>query len=208
VFIERILDLFAIVTLGLAAGFVSFRSGLPGDVQIVFALGVGFVLLLAAGLLTMRNFGRRIILRLPLPHRVIDLYDRFEEGVFASIGLRALPRLVVITGLIWATEAMRLYLVVQALGLPNVHLGISGAFFVALSASLLTAVPLTPAGIGFVEGGVVGLLTLVYGVSQTDALAITLVDRAISVLSIIILGSIAYAISPKRRGLGVTAEPA
>jgi uncharacterized protein (TIRG00374 family) len=70
-------------------------------------------------------------------------------------------------------------------------------------------VPLTPAGIGFVESGVVGLLTIVYGVSQTDALAITLIDRAISVLSIIILGSIAYAISPKRRGLGVSeAAPA
>ena len=35
------------------------------------------------------------------------------------------------------------------------------------------------------------------------ATAIALVDRAISVLSIIALGSIAYAISPKRRGLGV-----
>jgi uncharacterized protein (TIRG00374 family) len=209
VFIERILDLFAIVTLGLAAGFVSFRSGLPADVQIVFAIGVVVVLLLAGGLLTMRNFGRQIITRLPLPHKVIEFYDRFEEGVFASIGLRALPRLVVITGLIWATEAVRLYLVVQALGLPEVHLGISGAFFVALAASLLTAVPLTPAGIGFVEGGVVGLLTIVYGVSQGDALAITLVDRAISVLTIIILGSIFYAVPPKRRGLGLeTAAPA
>ena len=204
VFIERVLDLFAIVTLGLAAGFVSFRSGLPADVQIVFAIGVVVVLLLAGGLLTMRNFGRRILTRLPVPHRVLEFYDRFEEGVFASMGLKALPRLIVITGFIWATEAMRLYLVVQALGLPNVHLGISGAFFVALSASLLTAVPLTPAGIGFVEGGVVGLLTIVYGVSLNDAVAITLVDRAISVLSIIVLGSIAYAISPKRRGLGVT----
>jgi uncharacterized protein (TIRG00374 family) len=208
VFIERILDLFAIVVLGLAAGFVSFRSGLPSDVQLVFLIGIVFVLLLAGGLLTMRNFGRRIITRLPLPHRLLELYDRFEEGVFASIGMSALPRLVIVTGLIWGTEAMRLYLVVQALGLPGVHLGISGAFFVALSASLLTAVPLTPAGIGFVETGVVGLLTLVYAVSNTDALAITLVDRAISVLSIIILGSIAYAISPKRRGLGVSmAEP-
>ena len=204
VFIERVLDLFAIVTLGLAAGFVSFRSGLPADVQIVFAVGVLVVLLLAGGLLTMRNFGRRILTRLPVPHRVLEFYDRFEEGVFASMGLKALPRLIVITGFIWATEAMRLYLVVQALGLPNVHLGISGAFFVALSASLLTAVPLTPAGIGFVEGGVVGLLTIVYGVTLNDAVAITLVDRAISVLSIIVLGSIAYAISPKRRGLGVT----
>jgi glycosyltransferase 2 family protein len=208
VFIERVLDLFAIVSLGLAAGFVSFRSGLPADVQIVFAIGVVVVLLLAGGLLTMRNFGRRIITRLPLPHRVLEFYDRFEEGVFLSIGLRHLPRLVIVTGMIWATEAIRLYLVVQALGLPGVHLGISGAFFVALSASLLTAVPLTPAGIGFVEGGVVGLLTLVYGVSQTDALAITLVDRAISVLTIIILGSIVYAISPKRRGMGVEAAPA
>jgi len=61
------------------------------------------------------------------------------------------------------------------------------------------------AGIGFVESGIVGLLTIVYGVSQTDALAITLVYRAISVLSIIVLGSIAYAISPKRRGMGVNA---
>jgi uncharacterized protein (TIRG00374 family) len=208
VFIERVLDLFAIVVLGLAAGFVSFRSGLPADVQIVFAIGVVVVLALAGGLLTMRNFGRRIITRLPLPQRILEFYDRFEEGVFASIGMRALPRLVIITGLVWATEAVRLYLVVEALGLPGVHLGISGAFFIALAASLLTAVPLTPAGIGFVEGGVVGLLTIVYGVSQTDALAITLVDRAISVLTIIILGSIAYAISGKRRGMGVSAAPA
>jgi uncharacterized protein (TIRG00374 family) len=207
VFIERILDLFAIVTLGLAAGFVSFRSGLPGDVQIVFAIGIGFVLLLAGGLMTMRNFGRRILTRLPTPTRLLEFYDRFEEGVFGSIGLRALPRLVVITGFIWATEAMRLYFVVQALGLPDVHLGISGAFFVALAASLLTAVPLTPAGIGFVETGVVGLLTVVYGVSETDALAITLVDRAISVLSIIAIGSVVYALSSKRRGLGVQASP-
>ena len=208
VFIERILDLFAIVTLGLAAGFVSFRSGLPGDVQIVFAIGIAFVLLLA---------GRpddHAQLRPADPDvapdrriEIIEFYDRFEEGVFGSIGLRALPRLVILTGFIWATEAMRLYFVVQALGLPDVHLGISGAFFVALAASLLTAVPLTPAGIGFVETGVVGLLTVVYGVSETDALAITLVDRAISVLSIIAIGSVVYALSSKRRGLGVQASP-
>ncbi|MEZ0241304.1 MAG: YbhN family protein [Chloroflexota bacterium] len=203
VFIERVLDLFTIVVLGLAAGFVSFRNGLPGDVQLVFAAGIAFVMLLAAGLLTMRNFGRRLLVRLPLPARVLEFYDRFEEGVFLAAGLRALPRLVILTVLIWATEATRLYLVVEALGFPEVHLGISGAFFVALSASLLTAVPLTPAGIGFVEGGIVSLLTLVYGVPQTEALAITLVDRAISVISVLILGSIAYALSGKRRGLGV-----
>jgi hypothetical protein len=203
VFIERVLDLFAIVVLGLASGYWSFRGRLPGEVQVVFAIGVGVVVLLAGGLLTMRNFGRRVIIALPLPHAVLEFYDRFEEGVFSAVGMRALPRLVVVTGLIWATEAMRLFLVVEALGFEGVHLGISGAFFVALTGSLLTAVPLTPAGIGVVETGVVAVLTLVYGVSAPQALAITLVDRAISVLSIIILGSIAYSVSPKRRGVGL-----
>jgi len=208
VFVERVLDLFAIVTLGLAAGFWSFRTGLPTEAQLVFAVGVVFVILLAAGLLTMRNFGRRLLTALPIPARVLDLYDRFEEGVFLSVGLRALPRLVILTGLIWGTEAMRLYLVVQALGLPDVQLGISGAFFVALAASLMTAIPITPAGVGFVEGVVVFILTQIYGIPNTEALAITLVDRAISVLSIIILGSIAYALSSKRRGGAGTAEAA
>ncbi|MGZ8501444.1 MAG: lysylphosphatidylglycerol synthase transmembrane domain-containing protein [Candidatus Limnocylindrales bacterium] len=204
VFIERILDLFAIVVLGLASGFISFRKGLPPQVQLVFAIGVVLVVILAAGLLTMRNFGRRIITRLPLPRQVVELYDRFEEGVFSAVGLRSLPGLVVLTGLIWSTEALRLYMVVLALGFPDVQVGPSGAFFVALTGSLLTAVPLTPAGIGVVEAGVVAVLTLVYNVPPTEALAITLVDRAISVVSIIILGSIAYAISPLRRGRGIT----
>jgi len=206
VFIERILDLFAIVVLGLASGFISFRQGLPRDVQVVFAIGVVVVVVLAILLMTMRNFGRRIIVRLPLPHRVAEFYDRFEEGVFSAIGKRALPGLVVITGLVWATEAVRLYLVVQALGFADVHLGISGAFFVALTGSLLTAVPFTPAGIGVVEAGVVLVLTLVYGIPQTEALAITLVDRAISVLSIIAFGSLAYIWSPLRRGVGIVEE--
>ncbi len=204
VFIERVFDLFAIAILGLAAGYVSFRSGLPAEVQFVFGLGLVVVAALAVGLFTLRNFGRRILQALPLPHRLLEFYDRFEEGVFSAIGLRSVPALVILTGLIWTTEAARLYLVVSALGFPDVHLGISGAFFVALVGSLLTAVPLTPAGVGVVETGVLLLLTQAYGVLPTEALTIILVDRSISVLSIIILGSIAYAVSPKRRGLGLT----
>ncbi len=203
VFIERILDLFAISVLGLAAGFWSFRNGLPGEIQVVFGIAVGVVIVLAALLLTLRNFGRQILVRLPVPHRVVEFYDRFEEGVFGAVGLRHLPPLVVLTGLIWATEAMRLYLVVAALGYHDVSLGISGAFFVALIGSLLTAVPFSPAGLGIVELGVGGILTAAYGLTGTEATTIVLVDRTISVLSIILLGSIAYSLSAKRRGGGL-----
>jgi uncharacterized protein (TIRG00374 family) len=207
VFIERILDLFAISVLGLAAGFWSFRNGLPTQIQVVFGIAVGVVIVLAVMLLTLRNFGRQILVRLPVPHRFVELYDRFEEGVFGAVGLRHLPPLILLTALIWATEAMRLYLVVAALGFPNVELGISGAFFVALIGSLLTAVPLSPAGLGIVELGVVGILTAVYGVPGNEATTIALVDRTISVLSIIVLGSIAYSLSSKRRGAGLSGAP-
>jgi glycosyltransferase 2 family protein len=192
--------LFAIATLGLAAGFWSFRDGLPPPIQAVFIIGLIVVVALGLGLFTLRNFGRRIIEALPLPARITEFYDRFEEGVFGAIAFRAVPMLGLATGLIWATEALRLYLVVQAFGFEDVQLGLSGAFFVALIGSLLTAVPLSPAGLGIVEAGVVGVLTVAYGVPLPEATAIALLDRVISVFSIIVFGSIAYALSKKPRG--------
>ena len=202
VFIERIFDLFAIAILGLAAGWWSFRDGLPPPIQAVFIVGLIVVGGLGVGLFTMRNFGRQIFTALPLPARLLELYDRFEEGVFGAIGLRAIPLLGTVTVAIWATESLRLFIVVQALAFPDVQLGLSGAVFVALIGSLLTAVPLSPAGLGFVEAGVVGVLTVAYGVPLPEATAIALLDRVISVFSIIVLGSIAYMISAKPRGAG------
>lgn len=208
VFIERVLDLFAIALLGLAAGYWSFRDGLPPAIQVVFAIGLVVMGVLALGLFTMRNFGRRIIVALRfLPHQVMELYDRFEEGVFGALVIRQLPLLGLITGLIWMTESLRLYLVVQALGFEDVQLGLSGAVFVALIGSLLTAVPLSPAGLGIVEAGVVGVLTVAYGVPLPEATAIALLDRVISVFSIIIFGSIAYVLSSKPRGMGWIPQP-
>jgi uncharacterized protein (TIRG00374 family) len=204
VFIERILDLFAIAILGLAAGFWSFRTGLPPEIQFVAALGIGTVVILGVALLTLRNFGRRIITRLPLPHRVLELYDKFEQGVFGAVSGRKLPGLIVLTVLIWCTEGLRLWLVVQALGFPDANLGISGAFFVALIGSLLTAVPLSPAGLGLVEAGMVGVLVAAYSLPVTEATTIALVDRVISVFSIILIGSILYLVSGKRRGSGLS----
>jgi uncharacterized protein (TIRG00374 family) len=204
VFIERILDLFAIVIMGLAAGYWSFRGNLPPEIQVVVGIGVGVMVVLALGLLFLRRVGARLLAILPLPRKqtILELYERFEEGVFGAIGRRALPRLLVLTGLIWMTESLRLWFVVQALGFPDVSLGISGAVFVALIGSLLTAVPLSPAGLGIVEAGIIGVLTLVYNVPLAEATAIALLDRVISVFSVIIFGSIAYVLSPKPRGEG------
>jgi glycosyltransferase 2 family protein len=207
VFVERVMDLFAVAILGLAAGFWSFRGGFNPYVQFVLGVGVVVVIVLAIGIFTMRNFGRRILARLPTPQRILELYDRFEEGFFA-LNVRSLPRLGILTVLIWTTEALRLAFVIAALGYSDVHLGISGIFFVALAASLLTAVPLTPGGIGIVEAGMVGILTYIYNVPQNEALAIALVDRAISIVSVIVLGAIVYVFSDKTRVLRGAAKAA
>lgn len=203
VFIERLLDIFCIAILGLAAGFWSFRNGFPPAINFVVLLGIGVIIALAVGLLTLRNFGRGILVKLHVPHRFVELYDKFEEGVFGAIGVKHLPPLLMVTAMIWATEGLRLYLVVQALGFPDVELGLSGAFFVALIGSLLTAVPLSPAGLGVVEIGVAAVLHLAYGIPSTEAATIVIVDRLISVFSIIVFGGILYVVSGKRRGAGL-----
>jgi uncharacterized protein (TIRG00374 family) len=209
VFMERMLDLIAVAALGIAAGYWRWRGSLddlPQSVQILFFMGVAVVVLLIVALVVMRSFGRRIIHGLPLPHRLVDMYDRFEEGVFGSVGLRGLPLLGVLTGMIWATEALRLYFVVRALGFSDVDLGLSGAMFVALIGSLLTTVPFTPAGLGLVELGMAGVLTTIFHASGPHAAAIILVDRTISVFSIVVLGAIAYVLSSKPRGKGMKVE--
>ena len=207
VFIERILDIFAIAILGLAVGFWSFRDGLPPAIRLVFVVGIVVVVVAAVGLFTMRNFGRRIIIRLPLPPSVLELYERFEEGVFGAIGLRHLPLLAFVTGLIWLTEGLRLYIVIQSFAFPDVEIGLSGAVFVALIGSLLTAIPLSPAGLGFAQAGVIGVLTVAYGVPLAEATAITILDWVISVLSIIVFGAVLYVVSPMPRGMGHITQP-
>ena len=124
--------------------------------------------------------------------------------MFGALQRRQLPVLGLIGVAIWMTESLRLYFVVLAFGFPDVELGLSGAVFVALIGSLLTAVPLSPAGLGIVEAGIVGILTIVYGVALPEATAIALLDRVISVFSVIVLGALLYAISGKPRGAGLS----
>ena len=205
VFMERILDLIAVAALGLVAGYWRFRDNL-GPVQGIIALALAVLVVLIVALLVMRSFGRRIMAKLPLPARVVEFYERFEEGVFASVGLRGLPLLGVLTIVIWMTEALRLYFVIRALGFSDTDLGFSGAMFLALIGSLLTAIPLTPGGLGLVEFGMLGVLQTVFKTIQPHAAAVVLVDRSISVFSIVIIGSIAYVLSSLPRGRGIVVE--
>jgi uncharacterized protein (TIRG00374 family) len=196
IFIERIADILVIFGLALAAGFWSFRGRSRPEVDLIFLIGFIFALGLVVFVIGLRIWGDRI--GPLLPERFRQFWERFHEGSTGALAFSALPVIGGATVIIWLLEGARLYLVIRALSLPDVGLGISASVFVALAAALLTAMPLTPAGIGFVEAGIAGAL-LIYGVDQDPAAAVALTDRGISILTVIVLGGIFYLFSSKVR---------
>jgi uncharacterized protein (TIRG00374 family) len=68
-----------------------------------------------------------------------------------------------------------------------------------VAAELLALIPLTPGGLGFVEAGLVGTLTLA-GVSANDALTATLLYRLVAYWLPLPVGGVAYVLFERRYG--------
>jgi uncharacterized protein (TIRG00374 family) len=135
-----------------------------------------------------------------LPTRLHAQYARFEYGTLNSF--RGIPGLVALTGMAWAGEVARLYLVTLSLGLGGIAQSV--IVFVALAAALMTTLPLTPAGLGFAEGAIVAVLLLAKaagltpGMDDHAAASIALLDRAISYWSLIVVGLVVYPLSRRK----------
>ena len=177
---ERVTDMFAILALVLigVAGF----SG-SDDANVVLRV-LAAALLLAAALASMLFLMKAVGLRLArrLPGGLEPRYRAFHDVTLGS--LKRLPVLMALGLAGWLLEAARLYLVVEALDLS---ISWPLVLIVSLGHAILSAVP-TPGGIGAVEPGVTALLVL--GLERSDALSVTLVDRTITYLSILIIGGL------------------
>ncbi len=161
IFLERISDLVLIFGLALAFGFWSFRGRNRPEVDALFVAGFVVVTALIIFVVVLRYLGRHLTQY--LPDRFAELYERFHEGSTGAMRPSVLLQVGAITAAVWLLEGARVLFVIRALDLPATHeLGISSAIFVALGASLLTAIPLTPAGIGFVQAGIVFMLALLW----------------------------------------------
>ncbi len=66
-----------------------------------------------------------------------------------------------------------------------------------LSAALVSALPITPSGLGAVEFAIVGVFVLV-GVDAGVAAGIAILDRAISYWGLIAVGAVAYMASGRK----------
>src|ERR671917_389417 len=148
---ERLLDLLVLATMMGAGVLVVFGGSLPAEAAQALAAGLILSVIGVVGLLSMRRF--RWVFERILPKRFHAHYRRLEHGAVDSFG--RLPLLVVLSVAGWILEGAALYATAAAVGAP---VSVAGALVVALAASLLTTVPITPAGLGFSEAGQVGML--------------------------------------------------
>ena len=126
-----------------------------------------------------------------LPDELLASRD-FIRTTLGEAWRRAVPAAVANTGF----DYLALLFALRAVGAdPRPSL----VLLAYTAAALLALVPFTPGGVGFVEAGLVGTLTLA-GVSGSDALAATLLYRLVSFWLPLPAGGLAYVLFQRRYG--------
>ncbi|MBP8251966.1 MAG: flippase-like domain-containing protein [Herpetosiphon sp.] len=193
IFAERIVDMIILFGMLVVSGLLLFRGHLNKTIEGLFLVGIVLTAILIIGVMSMRflsPFIRRIV-----PARFHDFYARFEEGTLSSLRPSRFPILLVLTIIIWLGEAARLFFVIEAMG--GLGLPLSAIIFIALSSSLLTAVPALPGGLGLVEVGIVGAMSI-FNIGSSTSNAVALLDRGINYWSIVVFGFILYLLSKRK----------
>ncbi len=199
---ERLIDVVVMVGVVITAGVIVFGADVPGRAEQAFLLGVAVVIVGVVGALGLWFFRERI--ERAIPQRFTGHFQRLNKGIF-DILRKPLP----FAGLgvvIWLLDGLRVYLVAESLG---ASLTIPEAVVVSMLSALVTIVPFTPAGLGVVEGFMVWLLPQ-FGVPQDTAVAIALIDRSITYLSLLAIGLPLYIFNLRRdvKRPNVEIEPA
>lgn len=180
---ERAIDVASVFFLLLLAALWLWGS-MVGIVRGVLLAGLGLLVVTGLLFLLLWRFGTP--LRRHIPSSLRTVYSLFREGALNSF--RHIPLLAGLSLAIWLLEVARLFLVAQALGLSP---GIPFIVFASLASALITAIPLTPGGLGLAESGMAGLLMI--ALPRPDAWSVALVDRSISYLSLIPVGLAIFA---------------
>jgi uncharacterized protein (TIRG00374 family) len=145
------------------------------------------------GLISLRLF-RTHIGRM-VPARFREHYNHFQEGTLGSF--KRVPALTGLTVVVWLFEGIRFFFVALSLNLFNgdiAHIFVA-SLFIALGEALLTIVPFTAGGVGLVEGGMLAMIALFRPNALSLAAAAILLDRTISLFSILIIGFTVFMIA-------------
>ena len=181
---ERVMDMVIVAAIILvAAAALALTQGQAVSVYIIVMASAMTVAIVALALF-MKTYGERAANF--LPGRVKAAYHRFSQGTLGSF--RRMPLAMFLGLLGWILEMGRLYFVLAALGM---EFSLVLVPIVAVGHAILSTVP-TPGGVGAVEPGVTGLLLI--ELAAPAAAAVTIVDRSITYLSVIVIGALLFAL--------------
>jgi uncharacterized protein (TIRG00374 family) len=173
------ISLTTIAALGAAGIITAFLAGDLPTIAVVAALpALVFLLAIVATVIaTLRSprVGDRVIERIGRLHhrlgeRVDDWRDSLRDVTEDPPSPRQLTRIAGWATLKWSADIASLALVFVALGTTPRLSALLVGFGVT---QLATAIPITPGGVGFVEGGMVGaFVTLGYGTSLATSVVV------------------------------------
>ena len=190
---ERLLDLIVLLLLFISAIMISLHENLPP--QLHTGLIVTLVLVVAGivGLFLLRIFRNHIASI--IPERFRGHYNHLQEGTLGSF--QRLPLLAILTVGVWSCEALRFFFVALSINLISgnmIHI-LTAACFIALGEALLTIVPFTGGGVGLVEAGMFAMIALFTPGNKSLSAAAILLDRSISLVSILAIGFVVFLIA-------------
>lgn len=183
---ERLVDLVVLFSTMTIMGVIAFRGRMPSQADRTIAGGA--VLLVIGGFAVAILWFFRDHLERFIPHRFHEQYRRLHDAIFAC--LRRPTLFAAISVAIWIIDGVRLFLVAKSLG---ADISFAMAVFVALMSSLVTTLPITPAGLGIVETTMIVVLKVpIGGLTASMAGSVALLDRVITYWSLIVVGAVLY----------------
>ncbi|MYL66707.1 lysylphosphatidylglycerol synthase transmembrane domain-containing protein [Halorubrum distributum] len=183
IFVERVFDL--VVLFGLLAVIsLQFVQTILYDSTQLLTVGIVF-----AGVAAL--VGYLLAARLDYLDWVRQQVDGFRRGLRCIGSVRTFSVFFSLTLAVWGLNVVRISALARAI---DINLGAAGVVLVAVVITILAGLPYTPAGIGIVEG--VTTATLIgIGVSESAGLALVLLDRSITVVLVILVGSLYFLYS-------------
>ena len=177
VFIDRYIDIIVLTSLGIAALVV--YSSRFGSVLPLFALAVLLVVFASVTALFLQSSWIFSLMK-KIPFFNIPEFASHLQSALLELtnGKKVIAEGIILTLLAWVTQALRIILITMSLGYT---LPLPDIFLLLPLISALSIIPVTLAGLGLVEGGLMAVIAG-YGVPLSVGLSIAVIDRGLTML--------------------------
>jgi len=177
VFIDRYIDIIVLSCLGIAA-LVLFSSRFASILPLL-ALTVLLVVLAGVTVFVLKSTLIFSVMK-NIPYFHIPEFTSHIQNALLELkdGKKVIAEGIILTVFAWITHALRIILITMGLGYS---IPLPDLFLILPLISALSIIPVTIAGLGLVEGGLMAVIAG-YGVPLSVALSIAILDRGLTML--------------------------